>query len=104
MSTALLELDSVIEVEPELKKNADIVLNELGMSVKGAVDLFLRNVTSRRKLPEELKRPPIPCIDDMTEEEFDALIQETFDDIEAGRCYSLEEVEKEMREKYGIEL
>lgn len=104
MSTALLELDSVIEVEPELKKKADAVLNELGMSVKGAVDLFLRNVTSRKKLPEELKRPPIPCLDDLTEEEFDAMIQEAFDEFEAGNFYTLEEVEAEMREKYGIEL
>ena len=104
MSTALLELDSVIEVEPELKKKADVVLNELGMSVKGAVDLFLRNVTSRKKLPEELSRPPIPCLDDLTEEEFDAMIQEAFDDIEAGRTYTIEEVRREMHEKYGVAL
>ena len=101
MTTALLELDSVIEVEPELKKKADAVLNELGLSVKGAVDLFLRNVTSRKKLPEELKRPPIPCLEDLTEEEFDALMEEAFDDIEAGRTYTIEEVRKFMEEQYA---
>lgn len=104
MSTALLELDSVIEVEPELKKKADAVLNELGMSVKGAVDLFLRNVTSRKKLPEELKIPPIPCIDDLTEEEFDALMDEAIESVKAGRTYPIEEVRKEMHERYGVAL
>ena len=104
MSTALLELDSVIEVEPELKKKADAVLNELGLSVKGAVELFLRNVTSRKKLPEELKRPPIPCLEDLTEEEYDAMMEEAMADVEAGRTYTIEEVRKEMHERYGVAL
>jgi hypothetical protein len=32
------------------------------------------------------------------------MIQEAFDEFEAGNFYTLEEVEAEMREKYGIEL
>ncbi len=72
--------------------------------MKGAVDLFLRNVTSRKKLPEELKRPPIPCLDDLTDEEFDALMQEAFNDIEAGNYCTQEELEEELYRKYGITL
>ena len=94
MSTAVFDVDSVIEVEPSLKRQAEIVLEELGMSLTGTVNLLLDHVAVRRKLPYDLNMPPIPCIDDMTEEEFDAMIQESFKAIKEGRTYTPEEVRK----------
>ncbi len=101
MSTAVLELDSVIEVEPELKKRADVVFNQLGMSASKAVNLLLNYVVSLKSLPKDLGRPPIPCLEEMTEEEFDAMIQKGVEDIKAGRTYSIEDVRRILEEDYG---
>ncbi len=38
-------------VEPELKRDAQAVLSELGLSTSEAITLFLRQVTLRRGLP-----------------------------------------------------
>ncbi len=38
-------------VEPELKRDAEAVLSELGLSTSEAITLFLRQITLRRGLP-----------------------------------------------------
>ena len=93
-----------IEIEEGLKKRAEEILNQLGLSLSEAFNLLLHQVALRRSFPVELKVPdtfPVPCIDDLTDEEFDALMEEAFDDIEAGRTYTIEEVRKFMEEQYA---
>ena len=94
----------VIQIEPELGTQAEAVLNRLGTSISEVTNMVLRYVVARKELPKDLSRPPIFCLDDMTEEEFDAMIEESFDEIEAGRCISIEEVKKELREEYVLEV
>ena len=100
MSTAVFDVDSVIEVEPGLKRKAGVVLEQLGMSLTSTVNLLLDHVAVRRRLPDDLSRPPIPCLDEMTEEEFDAMIQESFRAIDEGRTYTVEEVRKMLEADY----
>lgn len=104
MSTAVIDRASVIEVDPELKRKADEVLKESGISLSGTVNCLLNYVVSSRKIPEDLKRPPIPCIDDLTEDELDELFLEGLAEIEAGNGIPAEVLEKELHDKYGIEL
>lgn len=96
-------MNTVIQIEPELGAQAEAILNRLGTSISEVTNMVLRYVVARKKLPEDL-RPPIPCLDDMTEEEFDAMIAKGFEDIEAGRCLTIEEVKKALREEYGLEV
>ena len=103
-----------IDIEPKLFRQAESILKDIGLSYSQAVDLFTRQIVLRNELPLNLKgdnRPPIPCIDDLTEEELDALIQEGLDDIEAGRYYTADEVEhalglhkKEVKDEYAVAL
>ncbi|MBQ7155552.1 MAG: type II toxin-antitoxin system RelB/DinJ family antitoxin [Synergistaceae bacterium] len=87
-------MSTVIQIEPELSSQAEVVLKQLGMTLSGAMDAFLQYVISRKKLPEDLRRPPIPCIDDMTEEELDELFAQGIAEIEAGHYYTAEEAEQ----------
>lgn len=93
-----------VEVDAELKRKADAVFKELGMSAGSAVNLLLNHVAVLRRIPEDLRRPPIPCLEDMTEDEFDAMVQEAFDQIEAGECYTAEEVRRMMTEEEYVRL
>lgn len=96
MSTELL----TVEVDADVKRRADAVFEEFGMSAGNAVNLMLNHIAVLRRIPEYLGQPPIPCLEDMTEEEFNAMIQKAVDDIEAGRVYSIEEARAIMEAEY----
>ena len=103
MSTAAAERekDSFVKVDPELRKKADnILLKECGISANTAANLLLQYITVNEKLPSDLlDEIPLHVICGMTEEELNAKIQRGFDDLEAGRFYSLEEAERMLEEE-----
>ena len=91
-------------VEPEVKEQAEMVLNQLGIPMSNAVGMFLRQVVIQRGIPFEMKLPASTPLDmrQMTKEQFDAEIQKGITDIENGRVYSVDEVEEEMHRLYGV--
>ena len=91
-------------VEPEVKEQAEMVLNQLGIPMSNAVGMFLRQVVIQRGIPFEMKLPANKPLDmsQMTKEQFDTEIQKGIADIENGRVYSVNEVEEEMHRLYGI--
>ena len=93
-----------VRVEPEVKEQAEMVLNQLGISMSNAVGMFLRQVVIQRGIPFEMKLPANKPLDmsQMTKEQFDAEIQKGITDIENGRVYSVDEVEEEMHRLYGV--
>ena len=44
-------------LDPEVKKQAEAILQELGLSVSKSIDLFYRQVIAQRGLPFELHVP-----------------------------------------------
>ena len=92
MSAVTLELD------PKLYRQAENILKSIGLEYSAALNLINRQIVLRNALPIELRgeefRPPIPCIDDMTDEEFIRLFEEGMESIEAGRCHTLDEAKK----------
>ncbi len=93
-----------VRVEPKTKEQAETILNSLGLSMSSAVDLFLKQVVIQKGIPFDIKLEPKypPCIDDLTKEEIDALLQESMDDIKEGRVYSNEQVKVILKKTYGI--
>ena len=86
-------------VEPEVKKQAEIVLERLGIPMSNAVDMFLRQVVIQRGIPFEMKLPanrPL-ILDELSKEQLDEELEKGIEDIEQGRVYSAEEVESELR-------
>jgi len=63
-------------VEPEVKEQAELVLEQLGIPMSNAIGLFLRQVVLQRGIPFELKLPqskPL-SVSTLTEEQFNAEI------------------------------
>ena len=86
-------------VEPEVKEQAEIVLERLGLPMSNAVDMFLRQVVIQRGIPFEMKLPanrPL-ILDELSKEQLDEELEKGIEDIEQGRVYSAEEVESELR-------
>ncbi len=91
-------------VEPEIKEQAEQVLNQLGIPMSNAVGMFLRQVVMQRGIPFEMKLPASEPLSygSMTKEQFDIEMKKGMSDIKEGRIYSADEVEAEMKRDYGI--
>lgn len=91
-------------VDPEIKEQAEEILEQLGIPMSNAVGMFLRQVVLQRGIPFEMKLPataPV-AVGALTKEQLDAEIQKGIDDIEAGRVVDAASVEAEMRRLYGV--
>lgn len=85
-------------VEPEVKEQAEQVIDRLGIPMSNAVEMFLRQIVLQRGIPFEMKLPayeePV-AYGSLTKEQFNAEIEKGMEDIRAGRVYSADEVEAE---------
>ena len=89
-------------VEPEIKEQAEIVLERLGIPMSNAVDMFLRQVVIQHGIPFEMKLPanrPL-VLDELTAEQIEAELIKGVDDIEQGRVYTADKVESELRKSF----
>ncbi len=93
-----------VRVEPELKEQAEIVLEQLGIPMSNAVGMFLRQIVLQKGIPFEMKLPRTTPLEysSLTKEQFDKEIEKGMSDVKAGRVYSAEAIEKEMKRDFGI--
>ena len=91
-------------VEPELKEEAEAVLNQIGLPMSNAIALFLRQVVLKRGVPFPLILPPVnpPAVDALTVEELDAELEKGYVAMLEGRCRPAEEVFAELDKEFGI--
>ena len=91
-------------VEPEIKDQAENVLDQLGIPLSSAISMFLRQVVLQNGIPFEVKLPrkePL-AYGSLTKEVFDEEIGKGIADVKTGRLYSAEDVEAELKREYGI--
>ena len=91
-------------VEPEIKNQAERILNQLGIPMSNAIGLFLRQIIMQRGIPFDLKLPVrLPtAIGTMNAAELNAELQIGYDDIYAGRLHDLDDVVAEMQRDYDV--
>ena len=93
-----------VRVEPDVKEQAEEVLNELGIPMSNAVGMFLKQVVMQRGIPFDVKLPSRRPLDfsSLTKEQFDVEIQKGMDDIEAGRTISSADLRAEMKRNFNL--
>ena len=91
-------------VDPQIKEQAENILNQLGISMSNAIGMFLRQIVLQNGIPFEMKLPASKPLSNhqLSMEELDTALQEGYDDIENGRIVSSQEVTDEMKRRYGI--
>jgi DNA-damage-inducible protein J len=47
-----------LRVEDDVKRNAEVTLNEIGLSMSAAINIFLKTVARERRIPFELSSDP----------------------------------------------
>ena len=93
-----------VRVEPEIKEEAENILEQLGIPMSNAVGMFLRQVVLQKGIPFEMKLPKTEPLAyaSLTKEQFDKEIEKGFADVKAGRVYSADEIEAEMKRDFGL--
>jgi DNA-damage-inducible protein J len=91
-------------VEPEIKQQAEKVLEQLGIPMSNAIGIFLRQVVLQRGLPFDMKLPQtMPLsIGAMSEEQFNAEIEKGLNDLTLGKVLPAEKIAERMQRDYGI--
>ena len=81
-----------LDLAPEVIEQAEsLILEKKGMSYSQ----FLSDVTTNAIIEfSDFEDFPLPCTDDLTDEEIMKLFEEGMESIRAGRCHSFEETMK----------
>lgn len=93
-----------VRMDTTLKENAEQILNELGISASGAVQMFYRQIVLRRGLPFELTLPQAKptAIGGMSREELDMELQKGMTSLKVGQRISAADVDRELAEEFGL--
>lgn len=87
-----------VRVDPDVKAEATKVLDDLGISMSSALNMILRNIARRKRLPLEsvtLEDYGILSMDDMTDEELIDLVNKQEEEEPLEECLSIDELNKE---------
>lgn len=91
-------------VEPAIKEQSEIILNNLGLSMSNAIDMYLRQIIIRKGIPFAVSmnaKAPL-TMGSLSKEEFDAEIAKGLEGIRAGRTFTASEVFAELEKEFGI--
>ena len=87
-----------VRVDPDVKAEATEVLDDLGISMSSALNMILRNIARRKRLPLEsvtLEDYGILNMDNMTDEELIDLVNKQEEEEPLEECLSIDELNKE---------
>lgn len=93
-----------VRLEPSVKEQSEAILNQLGIPMSNAIALFLQQVILQRGIPFELKLPTeVPtAFEALTDEKFNAIIEQGIAEFAAGKVHSAADVRAQMRSDFGV--
>lgn len=92
-------------VEPTIKAQAEAVLDQLGISMATAMEIYLRQIALQRKIPFEMKLPDVTkpiAYGSLTDEEFDVLMNQSVKSYADGLCTDVADFRSEITKEIGL--
>lgn len=91
-------------VEPNVKEQAEVILEQLGVPMSNAINMFLRQVVLQKGIPFDMKLPRYQITDmsALSEEQFNAELDKGMQDLINGNVISAQSVAEKMSLEYGI--
>ena len=81
-----------VRVEPDVKKQAEDILEKLGVSTSAFINMTYRQVIMKRGIPFSVELPSgIETLDTMTDAEFDEMMQTGLEQAKKGESVPYEE-------------
>lgn len=92
-------------VDPGIKEQAETVLDQLGISMATAMEIYLRQIALQRKIPFEIKLPDINkpiAVGSLTDEAFNTLMDQAAKSYADGLCMDVADFRAEMTKEIGL--
>ena len=78
-------------VQPEIKRQAETVLEKIGLPVSVLIDTLYRQIIMTGGVPYSLTVPNLPTRDSMTDEQFNLMMEKGYNQAKAGTGLSVDE-------------
>ena len=85
-------------VQPEIKRQAEAVLDKIGLPVSVLIDTLYRQIIMTGGVPYPLTVPNLPARDSMTDAEFNAIMENGYHQAKIGEGLSVDEAFAKIRE------
>ncbi len=91
-------------IEPDIKEQAERILEALGIPVSNAINMFYKQIILQRGIPFDVRLPHSRQMDlsCLTLEELDAEIQKGYEDSLSGHTRPAKHVFADIRKDYGL--
>lgn len=89
-------------IEPDVKEQAENILNALGISASNAINMFYKQIILQRGIPFDLKMPALKVLDasSLTEEEMNRELEKGYVDMLEGKTKSAKAAFADIRKDY----
>ena len=89
-------------IEPELKEQAESILNSLGIPTSNAITMFYKQIVLQRGLPFDVKLPAQQPVDvsPLSEQQLNAELEKGYKDMTANKVKAAEDVFADIRKGY----
>lgn len=74
-----------VRVQPEIKKQAEEILERLGLPVSVLIDTLYRQIILTGGVPYPLTVPKLQTLDGMTKQEFDTMMEKGYAEAKADQ-------------------
>lgn len=85
-------------VQPEIKQQAEAVLDKLGLPVSVLIDTLYRQIIMTGGVPYSLTVPSLPTRDSMTDAQFNTMMEKGYHQTKSGEGLSVDEAFTKIRE------
>lgn len=92
-------------IDPKTKAQAEAVLEQLGISMSTAMEMYLRQIAMQRKIPFEMKLPEINkpiAYATLSDEQFNTLMDNAAKSYAEGLCSELSEYKTELEKDFKL--
>ena len=91
-------------IEPEVKEQAELILDALGIPASNAINMFYKQIILHRGLPVEVKIPNRhPAnINEISQEQINLELEKGYQDMLEGRTRPADRVFSDIRKDYGL--
>lgn len=90
-----------LRVDPYIKDQAEKILDEIGMPISTAIDVYLKRIISDRGIPFSLNLPEAPAsvdVEQMTAEELESKMRKAVESADSGKLIEASKARKKFFE------
>ncbi len=85
-------------VQPEIKRQAEAVLDRIGLPVSVLIDTLYRQIIMTGGVPYSLTVPKLPTRDSLTDEQFNTMMEKGYNQEKSGEGLPIDEAFAKIRE------